>query len=390
MRQKRYVLGLLGLPLCFAVFGLMQISAPSLAHVINDDKWSTQLNAAEVKETTISSDLLKENGQTVILKAETEKIDIPIKIVSENVAVNEKINCSITLTPTDAEWITASADVTSLEINSDGENTINLSLEVKNSIEKEVELDGQTVTETVSRSTDTGVAVAVSYGEKTLTADFKIPLVNQTDDDTTGELSICPSLYTIEKPIVVKAGNDDCSINLGSCSFPAKTEYKINDESYLLYEGGEIFLNANEQAEIDLSKTGLNTTIEIVSNGENKYPLNYVEVSKLPEAELPVVVDTNGTVISVPYVWGSISPTIKIYQLTSEKTEEISVLKWTEVKTVNVTADASGGIKIVPNEAEAGSYKLSISWVENEITLHSMEIPFFVQYEAVNQGGTGQ
>ena len=75
----------------------MQISSPSLAHIINDAKWSAQLNAAEVKETTISSDLLYESGKTVILKAETEKIEIPIKIVSENVAANEKINCSISL-----------------------------------------------------------------------------------------------------------------------------------------------------------------------------------------------------------------------------------------------------------------------------------------------------
>lgn len=390
MRQKRYLTGMLGLSLCFAVFGIMQISSPSLARVINDAKWSAQLNAAEVKETTISSDLLYESGKTVILKAETEKIEIPIKIVSENVAVNEKINCSISLTPTDAEWITASVDVTSLEISSDGENIINLSLEVKNSIEKEVEAEGQSVKETVSRSVDTGVKVTLSYGEKTLTADFKIPLVNQTDDDTSGELNIYPSLYTIEKPIVVKAGNDDCSLSLGTGEFPAKTEYKIDNVNYLLYEGGQIYLKADEQAEIDLFDTGLNTAIEIVTNGGNKYPLNYVEVSTLPETELPVVIDTDGTVITVPYVWGDVNPTVKIYQLSSEKSEETSVLKWTEVKTVNVKADASGGIKMVPNEAEAGSYKLSISWVENEITLHSMEIPFFIQYEDVYQGGTGQ
>lgn len=367
-----------------ASISLIATSGTSLTHNINNDSWSVQLNEAEEKALSVSSDLLTENGRTVILKSATENMEIPVTVSAENVSEGEKISCTAEVIIEDAmaEWITATVDSESFEITEDGEKSIKLTLNVNKSIEK----DG-IITE---RASDVKAKLKLNFGEKELSADFLIPLTDKIDDDTAGELSLCPSQYNTSNKITIKAGEDDCSITLGTASFPAKTEYIINNESYLLYEDGSIYLNANEQAEIDLSETSLNTAINIVTNGENTYQIEYVENPVINESEQPIITGSSGKTISVPYVWGKINPTIKCYQLTSEKKDNASVLNWTEVTTINVTADASGGIKIVPANAAAGSYKLSISWVENDITLHSMEIPFFIQYESVNQGGTGQ
>ena len=90
--------------------------------------------------------------------------------------------------------------------------------------------------------------------------------------------------------------------------------------------------------------------------------------------------------LPVNYLWGSLEPKIKIEHLTMNEDK----LSWTESKQVTCEKSSAGQILLKNNNAEAGTYRITVSWIENEVTLYKLEIPFFVRYDSAALGGTGQ
>ena len=96
----------------------------------------------------------------------------------------------------------------------------------------------------------------------------------------------------------------------------------------------------------------------------------------------------NGTErsLNVSYKWGTLEPIISIEQLVLNEGDLI----WKSVENMTHGVDDSGYVKIIPKEPEAGTYRIKIIWSDNEMILYQKEIPFFIQYGAINQGGNGQ
>jgi hypothetical protein len=100
--------------------------------------------------------------------------------------------------------------------------------------------------------------------------------------------------------------------------------------------------------------------------------------------------------LTIPYQWGSLEPSISIYQQVVTETqtdtgETVQTVTWEGRTTVDAKAiKDTGQIRLTSKGAEAGTYEMLILWIEGDTTLYETKIPFFIQYGGEEQGGTGQ
>ena len=227
------------------------------------------------------------------------------------------------------------------------------------------------------------VEVTFQVGEKILST--KIVILNPVAlaSDFTGELQYCPSqYYPTEKIKLIGAADTECILS----GFPEMTQYTIEGQSYLLYSSGYITVPAGKEVEVDLSMTEWEEDIILQTGGEAVYTIKYVELPEILEAVTPLIVNEEGNTIAITKTWGTIEPTITIEHLTVSEEETA----WETNEIVTAQVDDEGKIHLMPNQTMAGTYRIIVSWIENENTLYQMEIPFFIQYKSVIQGGTGQ
>ena len=98
-----------------------------------------------------------------------------------------------------------------------------------------------------------------------------------------------------------------------------------------------------------------------------------------------MVIGAEGYFFAESEKWGAIAPEFFFEQLNVG--EEIT---WNAVECFSVEENEEGKLQMLPKEAEAGTYRVKILWKENEVILYEKEIPFFIQYKSVDQGGSRQ
>lgn len=333
---------------------LKLIAKPSLAHVISSACWQTQLEKNEKSQSHLSCELFSENGKNIIINSTSE---ITVDISAEGLSENEELKAKLEIE--NFNFLSITADETDLTFNADGTKQVKLSFNLSSE----------------ERAEDATASVKIKYADKTLVANFIV--LKSEPAEQSGTLASCTSQFSKETSIYVKAGNENVCLGINNEKFPSMTEYKIGDKEYVLYEPGYIALNANEEAKL----TGISFEKSVSINNKN---VKYVKTADAKTIKKPIVIDKSGTSIPLSYKWGDINPNIKVYELVREANN--SSLKWKEINTINVTADADGKLCVGYENAAAGTYKLSISCLENDKELHSMEIPFFIQNEATSGG----
>lgn len=264
-----------------------------------------------------------------------------------------------------------------LETESQTEEELITVTETGSETEETQDTEIETETETLS------VEVTFTYQEQSFSATFIIEEAVQTADLTAGELAFCPSQYHPTKEFEISnAAEQECTLS----GFPAMTRYTLEEQTNVLYTGGNICIPAGKSIIVDLSMTGIKEDLLITTDGEKSYTLKYVELPELSEELLPLIVNEEGKELPISGKWGTIDASVRIEHLTEG--EEAPVWEATEI--VLVDKSENDLLEIEPNGAVAGTYRAIVSWIENERTLYEMEIPFFIQYESVSQGGIGQ
>ena len=264
-----------------------------------------------------------------------------------------------------------------LETESQSEEELITVTETGSETEETQDTEIETETETLS------VEVTFTYQEQSFSATFIIEEAVQTADLAAGELAFCPSQYHPTKEFEISnAAEQECTLS----GFPAMTRYTLEEQTNVLYTGGNICIPAGKSIIVDLSMTGMKEDLLITTDGEKSYTLKYVELPELSEELLPLIVNEEGKELPISQKWGTIDASVRIEHLTEG--EEAPVWEATEI--VLVDKSENNLLKIEPNGAVAGTYRAIVSWIENERTLYEMEIPFFIQYESVSQGGIGQ
>lgn len=225
--------------------------------------------------------------------------------------------------------------------------------------------------------------VVMTVGEQEFSVEIEIKETLQSVDDISGELEFCQSQYDPNESVKVINGKEEVCVLYG---FPEMTRYRIEDKNYLLYSEGMIIIPAGKEVSFDLSKTGVEKDLTVTTTTGKIYTLKYEKLPKLAQTVSPMIVNEEGISLTLTKSWGKAEPVLKIENLTVTEGQAA----WTTVETISAVYNEDGKLQITPDGAEAGTYRATVSWIENEVILYELEIPFFVQYQSGNWGGTGQ
>ena len=454
-------------------------STPTIAHVTNHEVLSIQLD--QTNDTSlISSNLLSEEGQTIIVSGGFEKLEIPVSVSYEGtMLLRDAIPTAVVLAESSDENVMKVSVDTNEIVFEKREQVVNLTLKMEETAEPDIkETDASEETDTseetpedtiitgeATETEDSGAegnttevkekevpVITVGTGitepvpgeptaenqisgeaapeepapeeptpeeptpeepapgeptpeeptpqepeqeeEKSLSAEITLILgervysatiyINEEIEDQTamGELQYCPSQYH-PTGVLEFVNNHETETILGV--FPAMTKYTIAENEYLLYSGGNIKLLPGERVKVDLSYTDLKEDLILSSGAGTSYMIAYTDVPHDFKDLSPIMIDSKGRTLPIVYQWGEIAPVVRVEQLITGK----DGLQWNAVETITYKENDDGKLQIVPNKPEAGTYRIEIIWLENEITLYRLEIPFYVQYGSVDQGGIG-
>lgn len=387
MRLKGLRICCLSMAVLVTLFSAMCFINPSIAHDDNSVSWNGLFNTNNESKEIISSDLLSADNQTVLINNYSKEYSIPIKIVSSK----DVSDASITATSENAELLTASLSNDKLDMKAGQEQTVNLNMTVVQSLADITSnvsnmLSSSTEEDTESNGTDTGektnviVNVVLTYENEKVSANIRVPITNEVDTNiSSGVLANIQTKYNKQLPITIVSGNEETTLQFNNGAFPAKTKYIIDGKTTLLYDGGVIQLAAQKSLILDLSETDISGEIDINSH-------------KLSEQDLVLNIENKSFIIKnelelpISYLWGTLEPSIKIEHLTVNEDQLI----WTENKLLTYEKSSAGNILLKNTSAEAGTYRITVSWIENDITLYKIEVPFFVRYDSAALGGTGQ
>lgn len=196
------------------------------------------------------------------------------------------------------------------------------------------------------------------------------------EEITNGELIFWPSqYYPTEQILVINGDEQDCVLG----GFPAMTRYTLDEQTYLLYQGGSIILPAGKTIQIDLSLTNFKEDLVLTSGKDTAHTIKYVELPQISQESFPLIIATETETIPFNCIWGELEPVIKAEHLV----EDGEALIWKEIENITFEPDENGRLRVMSDQAKAGTYRITVSWIENEITLYQMEIPFFIQYRVV-------
>ena len=286
---------------------------------------------------------------------------------------------TVTGTQSETEAVKTSEAATGTEstVTTETDTTTETDAEIEDDTEKEA----GTEEETTKEETELTVELSFFYAEKEYTATVKLQ-EELTAEAAAGELEYCQSQYDPKKTVTLIAEKSaDCIIG----DFPAMTSYQIEDENYVLYNGGKILIPAGKTLSLDLSKTELKEDFTITTANGKAHTMKYIPLPKLSEETFPLVIGAEGYVFAESEKWGAIAPEFFFEQLSvGEETA------WNAVECFSIEENEEGKLQMLPEGAEAGTYRVKILWKENEVKLYEKEIPFFIQYESVDQGGSGQ
>lgn len=260
----------------------------------------------------------------------------------------------------------------------------------------------------------------------TLSATFRVPLQKEYPATRlTGQLLQCPTQYhpMIAIPLVNAEADSELKLLAGE-GFPAMTRYTMDGETYLLYDSGTIVVPANAAITLDFSmveepvveeapseglpeeevvtdeavtaeilaeESAEENTEKTVENDEStqeqmlkllvggyEYSLAYAEAPVLDKTQAPFVMKGSTFVLPMTYQWNTIAPTVSVEQLKSDG----AALVWEVMDADQWKAmddDAQLRLSVVGQAPQAGTYRLTVTWEENEMTLYSLQTVFYVR-----------
>ncbi len=410
-----------------AVVSILGFPTPSVARIVNNEVLTIQLKQTDVAD-MIGSNLLTKDGQTVLLSEEFTELVVPIMVSGGDAQTEEK--ATITAETSDDKRLQAELDVEELELRPEG-RVVHLTLKKVELIQGDVSGgdvsggdvyddeardEGDASAEDVTEQEDISgndsalgkkstpeelfVWVELLYDEHTYQVTFLIMEKEESVSDgdaeivdkkvggevhekeqKTEELAFCPSQYhPTEKIPVINGQEEDCELS----GFPPMTRYTLEEQNYLLYHGGSITVPAGKAIQIDLGLTGCQENLTLSSGSGRTYTVTYAEVPRLSENNFPLIVGAEKKELPIALTWGTLEPVITVEHLTEALTATGDTdLIWKQVETVTFEAGVDDKLQIVAGQAEAGTYRAIVSWIENEIILYQMEIPFFIQYKVV-------
>lgn len=455
---------------------LLALPAPGMAHVASRDySWSTALPVKEEPEA--SAELLRYEGNHVMLSylESSRTVEIPLSVPESFywcVTVTSDVpglSAYMGFIPTEMNHITV-GDLGMTQVYKG--TSQNMALQLYNELpplaEGEVIAEGRpvagtvTVTltmvtipetvqiaetvippeETSSEPAETEVVeepidepvtptlpVATVVGTKT--AVFHVPLVPYSTVAPGGELAECPTQYHPDAAFVAVNGDQDLELTLLDTGFPANTNYEINGEHYLLYDGGAITLPANATIVLDLSRAaqitaeeetpempegepnvmepsteenlpesqetpaepgtegaiqtvpieGTDTaqeparTLTLIAGGFER-KLHYAEVPSVDETSGPMIMTDGAMILPLTYRWNGLVPIIAVERLQRED----GILTWVNEETQwNIAEAGTGMIVSTPGKVVPGTYRLSAVWNKDDTELYRVEVPIYVR-----------
>ena len=410
-----------------AVVSILGFPTSSVARIVNNEVLTIQLKQTDAAD-MIGSNLLTKDGQTVLLSEEFTELVVPIMVSGGDAQTEEK--ATITAKTSDDKRLQAELDVEELELRPEG-SVVHLTLKKVQPIQGDVsggdvsggdvyddeacddgdvsagdltereDISGNdSALEKKSTPEELFVRVELLYDGHTYQVTFLIMEKEESVSDgdaeivdkkvggeihekeqKTEELAFCPSQYhPTEKIPVINGQEQDCELS----GFPPMTRYTLEEQNYLLYHGGSITVPAGKAIQIDLGLTGCQENLTLSSGSGSTYSVTYVEIPWLSEESFPLIVGAEKKELSIALTWGALEPVITVEHLTEDLTATGDTdLTWKQVETVTFEAGIDDKLQIVAGQAEAGTYRAIVSWIENEITLYQMEIPFFIQYKVV-------
>lgn len=227
-----------------------------------------------------------------------------------------------------------------------------------------------------------------------------------------GRLAQVPTQYHPAVMIPVVNGAAESELTNNGADFPAMTRYTMDGKTHILYDGGTITIPAEKKIYLDLSKAeepadeevtedpaveeeAAEETTETVTEppvaeeedqtlvliaGDHENLIAYAEAPTFDKAQTPVIVQGMSFTLPGAYLWSGIAPTVSVEQLCVEGRE----LVWTAMDAArwNITASETQlSLTALGAPLRAGTYRLILTWTENETTLYSLQTEFYVRSE---------
>lgn len=320
--MKRYICAMLA---CFAcTAAALTLLTDTYARQQNTVVWNKMLYGSETTADGTGPGLLYYGGQTVLLSK-----DGPYEIELDT-------ECAIV------------ADGLSAQITKSEENKYIL---------------------TIQKSEETGIKdpfVTVTSGERSAT------FVYVSDSESSDDKNSFEATTQFNEGVPIRVIAKDGPVTL--TGLPEKTRYTVDGESYVLYDGGSIKLDAYAICEIDLSIAGIKDDIKLTSGNHSK-TVKYVPLPTYKEDGNPIFLSDTVS-LPVEYKWGEVEPTVIISHLV--KGEDTVI--WEEDTVVTAERSDEEKILLAANGAAAGTYKAEIDWHGYV----AIEITFYIRYSSID------
>lgn len=278
---------------------------------------------------------------------------------------------------------------------------------VEPAVEESAAEETETVDETIEEETSGTVSI------ESISATIHVTLRESSGAAVPqGQLAQVPAQYHPAVMIPVVNGTAESELTNNGADFPAMTRYTMDGKTHILYDGGTITIPAEKKIYLDLSKAEEPADEEVTEDpaveeeaaeetteteteppvteeedqtlvliaGDHANPIAYAEAPTFDKVQTPVIVQGMSFTLPGAYLWSGIAPTVSVEQLCVEGRE----LVWTAMDAArwNITASETQlSLTALGAPLRAGTYRLILTWTENETTLYSLQTEFYVRSE---------
>ena len=355
---------------------------PVLAHTFNDVVWVGAIDPPEGPAGFSAwSDLLSAYGTTVLLDLKSGTVDIPVTLTaSEDVTGTFTLSTPPLQTVPSGKTFAASASSSSVTLTAGSPSTVTVTLET------DVEATDYSDPDPVSLTFSAEFAIAEK--NVSLTADCLMTVIEaERPDPLDGVFDPAdtadsfayglPIVIDVDGPAIVSFAADFDTIG----AFPAKTEYVLGGDRFVMYDGGTIPLYSAAKVSIYLPPLCAMSTVTVSSGStyeelylEDPIPelsgdAFYVTVEDDPSAE-------SALALGIPFAWGGVGPAVSFERLEKDGAGDLG---FTAADGLSCSADTGGGAQItVPGSAPAGTYRATLKWTVSGVDIFTRDLVFFV------------
>ena len=372
--------------------------APAYARTLNTQVWTGQIDPPIESGQPVISDLLAEEGQTVLLKRKDGIFRVSFTLTSET---EDVISGAVSVTNNDPEWLSVVSGAQDIELTGGG--TVTVTIEMESLIPVEAEPEGP---EEPGESEEPGapeeeseipdnVTFSVTFESEDITLEAVFSMETEeydimpADEYTgllNGTITEITKWYGKDIPIYITLdGAARIKYYEGEDTpgeFPPMTRYSVDEDRTVLYDGGYIIVGSSGTVRLDFSDTDVGEDIGFNTDSSDFQ----TEEEALPQwkTRLPIVLDDTAKAVLNTYTMENTTPDITVERLVRD---ENSVLTWEETYLVICTENSDGEAVLNAYEAPAGTYRIIFEWSYRGRTLYKTERNFFIVYSSGWQGG---